>query len=130
MSYAISFNPLSLAGVFCLIEVKAYEYEGDIILAVGDGDQNRLLHLYENEIDGETMYGLNLGRPATLSGQPFFVGKPSAVEVALVKNEMDWDFQSLLLKDDSGSSLRIGRNNASFPEPTFSRIKMSEANAR
>lgn len=75
------------------------------------------------------MYGLNLGQAATLPGQPFFVGTPSTLEVAFVKNETAWDLQSLLLKDNSGSLLRIGRNNASFPEPTFSRMKIAEANA-
>lgn len=119
MSYSITFNPLSLADVFRLRGVKAYEYEGDIVLAVDDGDQSRLLHLFENEVDGDTMYGLNLGQAASLAGQPFFVGNPSAVEVALVKSETAWDFQSLLLKDGGGSSLRVGRNDASFPEPTF-----------
>lgn len=103
ISYSIRFDPLSLVDVFRLTEVKAYEYVGDIILTVDEGDQNHLLHLYENEIDGETLYALNLGQAATLPGQPFFVGKPSAIEVALVKNETAWDFQSLLLKDDSGS---------------------------
>lgn len=130
MSYSISFNPLSLADVFRLRDVKAYEYEGDVVLAVDDGEQNRLLHLFENEVDGDTMYGLNLGQAATLPGQPFFVGNPSAVEVSLVKSETAWDFRSILLKDGSGSLLRVGRNDASFPEPTFSVIRESEAKAR
>ena len=123
MSYPISFNPLSLADVFRLRGIKAYEYEGDVVLAVDIGDQSRLLHLYENEVDGDTMYGLNLGQAVALAGQPLFVGDPAAVEVLLFKSETAWDFQSLLLKNDVGSSLRVGRNDTSFPEPTFSVIR-------
>jgi hypothetical protein len=130
VSYPISFNPLSLADVFRLRGIKAYEYEGDVVLTVDNGDQSCLLHLYENEVDGDTMYGLSLGRAAALTGQPFFVGDPSAVEVLLFKSETAWDFQSLLLKDGIGSSLRVGRNDASFPEPTFSVIRQSDAKAR
>lgn len=122
MSNSISYYPLSLADVFGLGEISAYDYEGDVLLTVSDGTEKRLIHLYENEVDGRMMYGLNIGSAVDIAQQPLFVGNPTSVEISLAKSDTAWDFLSLTLKDRSGSLLKIQRNDESFPEPTFSRI--------
>lgn len=70
------------------------------------------------------MYGLNVGQKFPFKEEPFFVGTAFSIEVSLVKSDVDWDFLSLVLKDVSGSIIKIGRNNESFPEPTLFLMKM------
>lgn len=123
MSISVNYRPLSLVDLFRIGEICAYDYDNDVLLATSDGASNRLLHLYENEVEGRTMYGLNVGSVIEMTDQPCFVGTLVAVEVSFVANDTAWDFLSLTLAGSGGLSLEIRRNNDSFPEPTFSRTK-------
>lgn len=119
MSDIVMFEPLSLADVFCLRDVKVYEYDSDLILTVGYDGSERLVHLYENEIDGRVMYAISKGQIAPVDREPLFIGNPESIEIYFAGVDKEWDFKSLSLKGRDSSLLKIVRNDESFPEPTF-----------
>lgn len=119
MSDIITFAPLSLADVFALGSVAVYEYGKDAVLTDRQKTGEHLLHLFENEIGDRVIYGLNRGKHIQNLGIPLFVGEVSAVEVFYAHDEKNWDFGTLTLLAEDGSTLRIDRHDESFPEPTF-----------
>ena len=123
MSDPVDYHPLSLVDLFRLGNISVYEYDDDVLLAASDGSDKRLVHLYENEIGGRTMYALNIGGVIYIAQKPFFVGVPSAVEVSSVEGNTAWDFLSMTLTDSDGFLLKLLRNDDSFPEPTLFRAK-------
>jgi hypothetical protein len=122
VSDPVSYHPMSLTEMFRMQNINAYDYDGDIILTTNDGESIRLIHLFENEIEGRTIYGLNLGRVVPPADRPIFEGTLATIEISYAYDETTWGFESLLLRDADGASMRIKRNDASFPEPTFSQI--------
>ena len=120
MSDFVTFAPLSVADIFGIGDVAVYQYGEDVVLTCSSlGGVGCLLHLYENEIDDRTIYGLNRGQPFQSGERPAFIGSPAAVEVLYAADDKNWDFGSLTLKASDGSTLQIDRNDESFPEPTF-----------
>lgn len=120
MSDFVTFTPLSVADIFGLGDVAVYQYGEDLVLTTSSlCDIECLLHLYENEMDDRTIYGLNRGQPFRSAEPPAFIGTPAAVEVLYAADDKNWDFGSLTLKAKDGSILQIDRNDDSFPEPTL-----------
>lgn len=119
MSDGITLELLSLTDLFGIGEIRVYHYGNDVVLTAVECDVERLIHLYENEVDDRVMYGINRGRVIQLKESPSFSGQPASIEISYFKGDTDWDFQSLVLTGSEGMLLRICRNNASFPEPTF-----------
>lgn len=115
----MNFNLLSLDDVMNLEEVRVYFYDEDVILTSANGVLEHLIHLFENEVDGVVMYGINKGRPVELGKTPLFIGQPFSIEVRRSKGNADWDFCSLVLRGSDNAWLRVHRNDLSFPEPTF-----------
>lgn len=100
-------------------DVKAYECGDGVILTVSCDGVEHLVHLYENEIDNKIIYGLNMGQVFQPREHPSFKGAPSAIEILDAVDERNWDFGAITLKSSDGLTLRIERNDESFPEPTF-----------
>ena len=119
MSDIITFSPLSLAEAFALRSVAVYEYVKDAILTDHQKSGEHLLHLFQNEIDGRVLYGLNRGKQIENLGSPSFVGIMSIVEVLFAQDEKNWDCGTLTLLAEDGSKLRVYRHDETFPEPTF-----------
>ena len=113
------FELLSLADLFALKEIIVYSYDDDLVLTTSELDVERLIHLYENEVDGRTMFGINKGQIVHLDKSPSFSGRLSSIEISWSRGDTDWDFQSLVLRGGDDTLLRVCRNDASFPEPTF-----------
>src|SRR4051812_40172090 len=104
---------MSLADILGVEEMRVYQYGEDVVLTVVRGVTERLCHLYENDIEGRVIYGMNRGRLGRLDRPPLFVGRPSSVEIAFYKGDRDWDFHSLTIRGDKDEVIRIARNNAS-----------------
>lgn len=120
MSDFLSFLPATLSGMFYIKDVHVHDYEGDIIITVpGDGGR-RLMHLYENAVDDKVMYGISIGREVSLTSNALFIGDVSSVEVSYMKDDLNWDFNSLTLIGRDGKSYKIYRGVRTFPEPVLS----------
>jgi hypothetical protein len=128
VSHSVTFNPLSLADLFQLGAIEVYDFQGDAVLAISDGAGRRQIHLFENEVEGRIMFGLNLGADIEVTNAPVFIGTPGLIETSFAIGDKAWDFSSMLLKGNDETELWIFRNDASFPEPTLSFSRVAPGN--
>jgi hypothetical protein len=118
----MTFSPISLPELFSIDNINVHLYGDDVVLSTKNENILYQIHLYEIELLDRKIYCLNIGQIFEDYYSIIFCGKVKDICVRFAKDDNTWDFHTISLQSIDGGVLRIGRDDAAFPEPTLKQI--------